>query len=309
MMVIINKPIQYLPLLAYAAICIIWGTTYLAASIALKAGFSPFILGTIRFLIAGMLLLAAGLISRKLEFNSSSILNNLALGIIMMGGGQGLIFWAQQYISSGYAATLEASLPLWFIILDGQNRKSYFQNKLVIMGLLLGFIGVVLLFLKQINNLSSMTFIQSIYGSTAIILSCICWVGPSLYYSRNFKKSALLNDLCWQIFGGMLCCIAVSSLTGEWIKFNVSNLSSNGWLGVIYLALAGSIGAFVSYHWLLRQWPAARVGTYAYINPLIAVVLGYFVLSESINFYQLIGMVFILVAAFIVNKYKAELSK
>jgi len=309
MIVIMNKPNQYLPHLAYAAICIIWGTTYLAASIALKAGFSPFILGTIRFLIAGMLLLAAGLISRKLEFNSSSILKNLTLGIIMMGGGQGLIFWAQQYISSGYAATLEASLPLWFVILDKQNRKSYFQNKLVIMGLLLGFIGVVLLFLKQINNLSSMTFIQSIYGSTAIILSCICWVGPSLYYSRNFKKSALLNDLCWQIFGGMLCCIAVSSLTGEWIKFNVSNLSSNGWLGVIYLALAGSIGAFVSYHWLLRQWPAARVGTYAYINPLIAVVLGYFVLSESINFYQLIGMVFILVAAFIVNKYKAELSK
>jgi drug/metabolite transporter (DMT)-like permease len=289
-------------ILAYAAICIIWGTTYFAILTGLKEGFQPFIMGSFRFCIAAVLFLMIGLWTKKMDFTPRFILQNMLLGVVMMGGGQGLIFWAQQHISSGYAAIIEASLPLWFVLLDGRNRNQYFKNKKIIYGLILGFIGIVFLFTNEINGFSSGQSLFVIYGILAVIASCVCWVGASLYYARHFKNSALISGLSWQLLGGMFCCIFIAGLSGEFTDFNFTILNQKAWFSVIYLALAGSVCAFLAYHWLLRQWPSAVVGTYAYINPVIAVVLGYFAASEKIIGNQLVGMGLILVAAFIVNR-------
>lgn len=285
---------------AYAAICIIWGTTYFAILTGLKEGFQPFIMGSTRFFIAAVLFLMIGLFTKRMDFTLKFISQNMLLGVV--GGGQGLIFWAQQHISSGYAAILEASLPLWFIILDGTNRAHYLKNKKIIGGLLLGFTGIVLLFLKEIGHFSSTQSVFTIYGVIAVIASCICWVAASLYYARHFKDSTLVSGLTWQLFGGMFCCFVIAGLIGEFSVENILPVNQKAWISVIYLAIAGSVCAFLSYHWLLGQWPSAVVGTYAYINPVIAVMLGYFAASEKIIFNQLIGMGFILIAAFIVNK-------
>ncbi len=289
-------------IVAYAAICIIWGTTYFAIMTGLKEGFQPFIMGSTRFVIAAFIFLFIGLLTKRMNFNLKFIFQNMLLGIVMMGGGQGLIFWAQQYISSGYAAILEASLPLWFVVLDGANRGQYLKNNKIIGGLILGFIGIVLLFFKEMGHFSSSQSVNTLYGASAVIASCICWVAASLYYARHFRNSALISGLSWQLIGGTFCCIIIAGLTGEFSVAHIFPASQKAWLSVIYLAIAGSVCAFLSYHWLLRQWPSAVVGTYAYINPVIAVLLGYFAASEKIVMNQLIGMGFILIAAFIVNK-------
>ncbi len=302
-----NKTPNNFAILCYLAICIIWGTTYYAISLALQHGIPPFMLGVLRFFLAGFLIVFIGFFKQQLVFKAEIILPNLLIGALMMGGGQGLIFWAQQHIASGYASIIEASLPLWFVLLDNHERKNYLNNNKIITGLVIGFIGILLLFITQLMPGSfhnNMAFL----GVVASFLSCICWVVASLHYKKRFPATPLMATIGWQLFGGMICCLLLSILTKEIAGFSISKIVTNAWICVFYLAVAGSVVAFMAYQYLLRHWAPAIVGTYAYINPLIAVLIGHFVAAEIVNVYQLAGMMTILAAAYLINKGRQDLS-
>jgi len=299
---------SWLARLAYAAICIIWGTTYYAIFAALQGGLPPFVLGAMRYALAGLLILIISMVRKEAQFNRGFICSHLLIGIVMMGGGQAIIFWAQQYIASGYAAILEASLPLWFVVLDGRIRATLFRNKMIVAGLILGFLGILLLFFNHLGAGARGIGTMAIIGALVVIASCIFWALASLYTVKKFHDTPLLAGLVWQIFGGLIFCLIMSGILSEWKQFEPVRVTARAWQGAGYLAIAGSVIALMAYHWLLKQWPSAVVGTYAYINPVVAVVIGYFAANEELGVFEFSGMIAILFAAWMVNKGREQLA-
>ncbi|MEO6219645.1 MAG: EamA family transporter [Ginsengibacter sp.] len=296
-----NKPPIWLIIMAFAATNILWGTTYFAVLIGLQT-LPPFIMAAVRFLAAGLvLLLIVYLKGEKLV--APDMYKNMLLGIVILTGGQGLLFWSEQYIPSGTAAILVSTLPLWYVLLDTKNRHTYFSNKLILSGLILGFFGILLLFKKYLGASTGYTKWQ-LFGLLAVIGGCICWASGTLYYKNQVYQSSMFLNLGWQLVGGFLSSLLVAFLSMEFSGFSFVNVSMNSWLATLYLAVAGTLVAFVSFNWLLTVRPAAVVGTYAYVNPVIAVLLGWLLANEGISFLQIVGMLIILLSAFLVNSPK-----
>ncbi len=299
-------PRQWLIILAFAAIYIIWGTTYLVILIGLE-DIPPFLMASIRFTIAGVLLVSWCLFKREPLPTARSIGKNSLLGIVILVGGQGVLIWAEQFIASGYTAILGATLPIWFVILDKNQWKSCFSNKYIVGGLLLGFAGILLLFREHLDApFPTEQTRMGMIATLAVLMGCVCWVSGSLYYRYRPAPGSIMLNLGWQLLSGAVFCLGISFIAGELDNFSLSSIGLHAWLAVTYLAVAGSIIAFIAYNWLLTQKPSAVVGTYAYINPVIAVLLGWLIADEIISTYQLTGMMIVLVSAMLINfsKYK-----
>lgn len=292
--------------LAFAAVYIIWGTTYLAIRIGIES-MPPFIMAGIRYLIAGFLLLTFIRIKGETIFDKTAI-NNLLLGGFMLTFGQGTIFWAEKYVPSGLTAVLISLAPIWYIVADRRHWQDYFKSKLTLVSVALGLVGVVILFKDQATLGSKDSGSITIIAAVVIILSSFCWVLASLYYKYNHTPGSLYKNVGWQLIGGTIACLIVGLLVGEGPKFEFSAVTTRSWGAVLYLAIAGSIVAFSCMLWLLEKRPAPVVGTYAYVNPVIAVILGFLVADEQINTSQIIGMVIILVAAYLANQVKFKAS-
>jgi drug/metabolite transporter (DMT)-like permease len=287
--------------LAFAAVYIIWGTTYLAIRIGIES-MPPFIMASLRYLLAGIILLSFVKIKGETIFDKTA-LNNILLGAFMLTFGQGTIFWAEKYVPSGLTAVLISTAPIWYIIADRKNWRNYFSSKLTLFSIALGLVGVWLLFKDQAtvgDESNHMTLIASI----VIIVSCFCWVIASLYYKYNHTPGSLYKNVGWQMMGGAIACMLVGSAVGEWGQFSFDTVTIRSWGALLYLAIAGSIVAFTAMFWLLERRPAAIVGTYAYVNPVIAVLLGYLIADEIITTSQVIGMLVILIAAYLANRVK-----
>lgn len=294
--------INYKIFFAFAAIYIIWGTTYLAIKIGLQS-LPPFVMASMRYSIAGVLLLLFCIIKGEVIF-SKTALSNILLGAFMLTLGQGVLFWAEKYISSGLTAVFISTLPIMYIITDKKEWKNYFHSKLTMLSIGLGIIGIIILFRGQSGSSEQHTNFMTIIACSVTILSCFCWAIASLYYKYHFKTDSLFANVGWQLIGGTITCLIVSFATAEWGEFTFHTITTNSWLAVLYLAIAGSIVAFIASYYLLARRPAPVVGTYAYVNPVIAVILGYFIAGEIISLSQIIGMVIILVAAYLANTVK-----
>jgi drug/metabolite transporter (DMT)-like permease len=288
--------------LAFAAVYIIWGTTYLAIRIGIES-MPPFIMASLRYLIAAVILLLVIKFKGETVFDKSAI-NNLLLGAFMLTCGQGTIFWAEKYVPSGLTAVLISTAPIWYIIADRKNWRNYFSSKLTQFSIALGLVGVWLLFKDQATVGNDAANHMTIIASIVIIAACFCWVIASLYYKYNHTPGSLYKNVGWQLMGGAVACLLVGSAVGEWGQFNLSTVTARSWGALLYLAIAGSIVAFTAMFWLLERRPAAIVGTYTYVNPVIAILLGYLIANEAITIIQIIGMAVILIAAYLANRVK-----
>jgi drug/metabolite transporter (DMT)-like permease len=288
--------------LAFAAIYIIWGTTYLAIKIGIEF-IPPYIMASLRYLIAGGLLLMFCMVKRESIF-STNILQNILLGAFIMTFGQATAFWAEKYISSGLTAVFNSLLPICYIVTDRRNWANYRKSKLTILSIGLGIVGIAILFISPAPASESHTGFITVLASAITVAACFCWAAGSLYYKYHNKSGSLYANVGWQLVGGMICCLIISAIAGEWQNFNYRSVPLNAWVAVLYLAIAGSIIALIALYWLLARRPAAVVGTYAYVNPVIAVLLGYLIADERISFIQIFGMIVILVAAYIANQVK-----
>ena len=260
-------------------------------------------MASFRFAIAGGVLMTYCLLKKERQPTRKNILINGALGTIILVGGQGLLIWAEQYIASGYAAVIVSSAPIWYVLLDKKNRWFYLSNNSVLVGVMMGFIGIICLFYDQLHQLKTSTP-MTIMGSLGVVISVICWVAGTLYHQSIITSGSIFTNLSWQLIWAAMIGLLISLMMDEFAQFSLHSVSLQSWLALLYLAIAGSIIAFVAYTWLLTQRPAVMVGTYAYINPIIAVFLGWLVADEIITYLQLLAIAIILMSAFIINKNK-----
>ncbi len=294
--------------LSFAAIYLIWGTTYLVILIGLE-DFPPHMMASIRFIIAGVILVGVCLLRGEKLPVGKTIFKNTILGIVILSGGQGILIWAEQYIPSGYAAVLVATLPMWYVIIDKKQWTNCFSNPFIIFGVVLGFCGILLMF-KEYLHIGALTAQDKMYliASVAVLVSSILWVSGSLYHRYQPAPGSIYSNLGWQLLGAAVFSFLLSMVLGEGGSFYLATVSWESWAAVLYLSLFGSIAAFVAYTWLLTQKPSAVVGTYAYINPVVAVFLGWILANETISKSQFWGMLVILGSAVMVNltRNKAE---
>jgi drug/metabolite transporter (DMT)-like permease len=289
---------RLLLIVAFFNIYIIWGSTYLAVAFGLK-GFPPFILVGLRYFIAGVTLLVYCKLKRE-KFPPKKLLLKQALsGILMLVGGTGMIAWAEQYITSGQAAILVATEPLWFLLLDKKNWNLYFSNKYILGGLPIGFTGIFLFLTAGDLQVNHSTI--GLIAAVVVLLSAIWWVLGSLIINNSKGESSVMMNSSIQLLSAAAVSGLVAVFTGEIFSFSFSNVTVEAWMGLIFLIVFGSFAAYLSFVWLITKKPLALISTHTYVNPVVAVFLGWLFANEQLVKAQLVGLLIILVGIVLVN--------
>jgi len=272
---------------AFAAVYIFWGSTYLAIKYAIET-LPPFLMAGSRFIFAGSILYVWARFSKDYEKPSLKHWRTcFIVGTLLLLGGNGGVVLAQHYISSSLAALLVATEPFWIVLLGWLWLKGTRPNWKVALGLLIGFLGVYLLIGGQGSDSESGT--GQLIGAFFVICGAFSWALGSMYGLRATtpKSSALTAGM--QMLCGGLALTLVGTLKGEWATFRIADVSANSWFAVAYLIIFGSLIGFTAYSWLLKNAQPAMVATYAYVNPVIAVFLGWLIAGESFTTQMLIG--------------------
>jgi drug/metabolite transporter (DMT)-like permease len=281
------KHFSILVVAAFAAIYIFWGSTYLAIKYAIET-LPPFLMAGSRFAVAGSILYVWARLSKDYEKPSfKHWRTSFIVGTLLLLGGNGGVVLAQHYISSSLAALLVATEPFWIVLLSWLWLKGSRPNWKVAVGLLIGFAGVYLLIGAQNNNAEGGT--GQIFGAFLVIAAAFSWATGSMYGLRaTTPKSSLLTAGMQMLSGGAILTL-VGTVKGEWTSFNVADVSANSWFALAYLMIFGSIIGFTAYSWLLKNAQPAMVATYAYVNPVVAVFLGWLIAGETFTAQMLIG--------------------
>ena len=282
--------------LALAAVYLIWGSTYLGIRFALEGGFPPFLLGGIRFIIAGVLMYTV-LRWRGVPAPTRPQWRNTAvMGVLLMLLGNGMVNVAEQTVSSGMAAVAVASAPLWMGVFAAMRGDKPTGNEWV--GLGIGFVGV--LWLNADSSLSA-----SKVGMVALIVATLAWSFGSIWSRGKDLPSPFMSSAAQMLCGGVAMCIA-GALTGE--RFD-GMPSAHGLAAFAYLIVFGSIIGFSAYIWLLHHVRPALAGSYAYVNPAIAVGLGAWLAGERFGAHELMAMGVILLGVVAITLAKARKTK
>jgi drug/metabolite transporter (DMT)-like permease len=287
---------------AFAAIYLIWGSTYLGIRYAVET-IPPLLMMGVRHLTAGTLLYtwarARGTRAPRLrEWFYPAV-----IGALLFLGGHGSLAWAEQRVPSGIAALLVATLPMWIVVLARMWGTERHLSRSSVLGLALGFIGVLVLFgpdaLRHNGELN-------LVGAGAVLFGTFIWAAGTIYM-RNVKmpESPLLSSAMQMVAGGASLLIT-ATLAGETRGFHLANVSTISWLSLGYLIIFGSIIAFTAYTWLHMVAPPSRVSTYAYVNPVVAVLLGWALASEATGVFTWIAMLVILAGVALVNAGNKE---
>lgn len=291
-------PSRLLIILAFIAVYFIWGSTYLAVRFGL-AGFPPFILVSLRYVVAGLLMLAYCKIKRE-PLPALKLLNRQVVsGVLMLVGGTGMVAWAEQYITSGQVAVLFAAQPLWFLVLDKANWRQYFSEKYIFSGLLIGFLGIFL-FMK-LGHEEVKESSMNIIAMVGVQIGAMLWVVGSLITKKSKGSSSVIMNSSIQLIAASVFSALVALLAGEYTGFSFSNIPVNAWLGLIFLITFGSLVAYLAYIWLLGHVAPALISTYTYVNPVVAVFLGWAFADEKFYSGQFIGLAVILIGILLVN--------
>lgn len=302
-----NHASTYSVVIAFAIVYIVWGSTYFFIKTALHS-FPPFMLGFLRFAAAGLLMLVWCKIQKENLWNPRQIKTSLLVGFLLLFIGNGAVIVAEKVIPSSLAAVLTSSSPIWFILLDKPLWRVNFRSRETLVGLVIGFAGVLLLFHNQLTHMtigSGGSF--SVLALLLIVIGSIAWAGGSVYSKYHSSGSTVVNTT-WQMIGASIAFLIVSLFTGEATTFQPAKVDQAGWIALVYLVLMGSIAGYSAYVWLLKVRPVTQVSTYAYVNPVVAVLLGYLFASESINATQIAGLFIILISILLTNlaKYRAS---
>lgn len=289
-----SSPSKTLIVLAFVAIYFVWGTTYLAALWGLE-GMKPFVLSTLRYSLAGIILSVWCLVKQYRLPDWTTIRISSSAGIIMLVGGSGLVVVAEQYISSGHAAVVIATEPLWFLLLDRKRWRQYLSNWMVIAGLLIGFIGIGLF--SYFTPEQQMVDNSRIVGTLLTLAGSVLWVVGALYYERSpeTKSHPHIMMTAIQLLGAAAFSAILALLLGEWKAFDIQSMSSKAWGGLCFLVVMGSIVAYMAFMWLMKVQPPAIVSTHTYVNPVVAVIAGWILAGEKITGMQSIALAIVLI--------------
>ncbi len=294
-------------IVAFAIIYLVWGSTYFVVQSA-ERDFPPFILGAFRFFISGFLLMGWCAAKGYKLINPSQVKTSFVIGNLLLFIGNGSILWAEETLPSSLVAVLISAAPLWFVLFDRRKWNINFSSRFIITGVFTGFAGVILLFGENIfYHASPSTGVVQIVALIVVVGGNISWSVGSLYSKYNSKGNTSVGA-AWQMIFAAVSFLIVSAFTHEFNTFSFSQIHLRAWLSVIYLICFGSLAGYSAYIWLLQVRPATQVSTNAYVNPVVAVLLGVFFGGEAINGLQIGGLAIILFSVFIINfeKYKSN---
>jgi drug/metabolite transporter (DMT)-like permease/GNAT superfamily N-acetyltransferase len=290
-----EAPPGWLVWLALGTIYIIWGSTYLAIRVMVET--VPPLLGAgFRFFIAGLVFyafLAVRRGTRAVGFTWPELLAATLAGTLLCFGGNGLVTVAEQNVPSGIAATLIASVPLWIILFRRLSKDPI--NRIALLGVVIGFGGVGVLMLPG-ERPAGLT----IGPMLVVVAAAACWAIGS-YYGRRWPlpRDTMLSTALQMVTAGAIM-IAVGGVVGEFGSVDVGNFSTKSIAGFVWLVTAGSLVAYTAYTWLLKNAPISRVATYAYVNPVVAIFLGWLLLNESITATIVVGATLIVASVALV---------
>lgn len=292
---------SWAPLAAYLAVCVIWGSTYLAISMAVKT-IPPLLMVGMRFIVAGVLLLGWRLARGEKLPPLKTFAQSAITGILLLFFGNGGVSWAEVNLASGLTAIIVAAVPLWMVLIDRGHWKDSFSDPRVIVGLLLGFAGVVFLVTAGGGSVNfSLRNAAQRSSFIVLMIGSIAWAVGSIYSKSNPVPGTTSMKAALQMLSAGVVLLVVSCFTGDWAHVDWHQVSARSWGGLVYLIIFGSLVGYLSYIYVLGVWPAARVGTYAYINPVVAVFLGWAIASEPLSAGQFIGLAVILAGVMLVN--------
>ncbi len=291
----IYKGSRFKLLSAFLIVYIIWGSTYLAIRFAI-ASIPPLLMAGMRFFIAGLLLLIISRFNDKEKLKLVHFRSAIIIGVLLLLGGNGGVVWAEQWVPSGITALLISTVPVWVAIISWAMPHGENPSLKNITGVILGFVG--LFFLVSPHNLIAGGNVN-ITGALVLIAAALSWGAGSVYTKHAEVPNSKLTTVALEMFFGGLSLIIVSYFFGDWDRFHPSLVTQKSLLAFIYLIIFGSLIAFTSYIWLLDAAGPAKATTYAYVNPVVAVILGYFIASEELSL-KMIFAAFIIIAAVVI---------
>lgn len=283
--------------LALLAVYLLWGGTYLAMKVAVET-IPPFTLSGIRFLIAGGIVYVWQIACKTEKPKAIEFKNTAVVGIIMLLGGNAGIVWSEQYVSSGIAAVIFAMVPFWVTLLSWLWQGSKRPNAMVFGGLSLGMMGVYFL----VKNSIDLANISGGIGYITLIIASFFWAVGALYSRTAQMPSAPFMAIALQMLTGGVACLFFGFFMGEWMHLNFALISFPSILALGYLILFGSIIGFSAYIWLLKVTDPILVTTNTYVNPVVAVILGWLLAGEQIGINDALAAIIILLSVIIINK-------
>jgi drug/metabolite transporter (DMT)-like permease len=295
---------RWLIWVALWTVYLVWGSTYLAIRIMVRT-LPPLLSGGLRFTVAAVILLGILLIRRgssAVSIGRRELLSCTIVGTALLLGGNGLVSVAEIRVPSNLGALVIASVPLWVVLL-----RSIFDERVpavTLVSVAIGFVGVGILMLPGGRSSGA-----PIGGLLVLLAASVCWASGSFLSTKlTFPRDPLVST-GWQMLTGGLVMTFLAAAVGEGASFHTSEITRSSLLAFIYLVVMGSLVAFTAYSWLLRNAPISKVSTYAYVNPVVAIFLGWWILSERITPNVLIGAAVIVSSvAFIVRKDSARRS-
>lgn len=291
--------------IALAIVSIVWGTTYFALRIGV-ATFPAFLFSGIRQFLAGLLLLIGLKISGHYKISTTQWKQQTIPGILMIALGNGVIGWAEKYIPSGLAALIVSILPVYVVVLNflmGTDKKR--PNILILGGLVLGCLGIFLMFKDNIKDITQPAYFA---GMLACFGACLAWAYGSIYAKKVQHKNDVLSNAALQMFIGGIAMLIMSPFFDQYQA--LQTITSSSIWALVYLIVFGSIIAYSAFVYALSRLPVGVASLYAYINPFIALILGYLFLEEKITVITFAALIAALTGVFLINKgYKVNATK
>ena len=282
---------------ALGAVYFFWGTTYLGMKFAIET-IPPLTMLGMRFGTAGALLYAYKRLRGLPAPTSQEWRGASRVGALMLLGGTGGVVWAEQFVPSNIAAIIIATVPLWILLIRWLIQREGRPGGLSLAGILLGFSGIVLL----VASTGSLKAGGNWIGQLALVIAALLWATGSLYSRVATLPKAPLLAISMQMLAGGLFCFVAGGISGEWALLNWSAISLRSLLALAWLVTFGSLVGFSCYIWLLKAADPTLVSTYAYVNPVVAVSLGWFLAGESLNAGSLVATAVIVFSVILITR-------
>lgn len=283
--------------IALIVVCVVWGTTYFALLIGVET-FPPFLFSAIRQASAGIILFIALKLFGKLTFSKSDFIHQSIPGILMITLGNGVIGWCERYIPSGLAALIVSILPVYIVginYLSGADKRK--PNNAILTGLLLGCIGIVLMFR---DNLKDLVNPQYLIGMLIAFLACLAWAMGSVYAKAKPSSASVLTNAAIQMFSGGVGLFIMSFFLDDYSE--LKTISQDSIWALLYLILFGSVLTYSCFVYTLEKLPIGIASLYAYVNPFIALLLGYLFLNEQVTWVTGLALIATLTGIYSINK-------
>lgn len=287
---------------AFAIIYFVWGSTYFAIRTGVRE-VPPFLFASIRFLIAGFFLYGWTILRGQRSPGKRQWMSAFLLGLLIFIFDYGMLFWAEQRVPSGVAAVLMASIPLFMTLSEIILLRTQKLTPRLATALLIGVLGVAVLMSRSLNLGGAPV---NHPGALAILLGAMTWsIASVLMRKLPLPPSKMMSAGSQMLAGGTLLAL-VAGTRGEFHHFHPSAVSRNAWFALLYLIVVGSIVGFTAYLWLLHHESPTKVGTYAYVNPVVAVLLGYFLGGEALGLRTILGTLFVLISVVVITTTRAK---